>query len=481
MKSSLRQESRTSGEFDLLLDLAAAKGRRSALELALRDAIRAGRLRPGTRLPSSRVLARELGMARSTVSDAYSQLVAAGYLETQQGAGTWVASNAAARPVEEFEEPAPADPRFDLRPHLPDLNRFPRTAWARALGRALTDASDSVFAPGDPRGRPELRRSLTEYLARSRGAVTSPRQLLVCNGFCQGLRLLCEVLRERGARRIALEDPCLFLHPPIVRAAGLEVVPVPVDRDGLIVARLAETSADAVVVTPAHQFPLGATMSPRRRAALVAWAQENDAFIVEDDYDGEFRYDRQPVASVQGLDPERVVYAGTASKTLAPGLRLAWLALPPPLIAAAAVHRGLADRYAPVFDQLALAELIDRGDFDRHVRKMRLHYRGRRDKLLAAIRDAAPQLQPSGIAAGLHLVLELPPGLTEAAIVAAAQQRSIGLFGLATFRHGPFEHDQALVVGYGAPPDHNFDASVTALTSLLVDGHVTAVAAQTIS
>jgi GntR family transcriptional regulator/MocR family aminotransferase len=406
-------------------------------------------------------------MARSTVSEAYSQLVAAGYLEAQQGAGTWVASNAAAKPVDYRDEPAPAPPRFDLRPYLPDLNRFPRTAWARALGRVLAHASDSVFAPGDPRGRPELRRSLTEYLARSRGVVTSPRQLVVCNGFCQGLRLLCEVLRERGARRIALEDPCVFLYPPIVRAAGLEVVPVPVDGDGLIVERLDGTSADAVVVTPAHQFPLGATMAPRRRAALVGWAQDNDAFIVEDDYDGEFRYDRQPVAALQGLDPERVVYAGTASKTLAPGLRLAWLALPPSLIHDAAAHREVADRYAPVLDQLALAELIDRGDFDRHVRKMRLHYRRRRDKLLGAIRDAAPHLHPSGIAAGLHFVLELPAGLTEAEVVAAVQLRSIGLFGLETFRHGPFELGQALVVGFGAPADHNFDASVSAFTSLL--------------
>jgi GntR family transcriptional regulator/MocR family aminotransferase len=277
------------------------------------------------------------------------------------------------------------------------------------------------------------------------------------------------VLRERGARHIALEDPCVFLYPPIVRAAGFEVVPVPVDRDGLIVEHLAATSADAGVVTPAHQFPLGATMAPRQRAALVAWAQENDAFIVEDDYDGEFRYDRPPVAAVQGLDSERVVYAGTASKTLAPGLRLAWLALPPPLIDASAAHRGVADRYAPVFDQLALAELIDSGGFDRHVRRMRLHYRRRRDGLLGAIRDAAPQSHPSGIAAGLHIVLELPPGLTEAQIVAAAARGSIGLFGLATFRHGPFEYTQALVVGYGAPPDHNFDASVTAFVSLLVD------------
>jgi GntR family transcriptional regulator / MocR family aminotransferase len=469
MKSTSSSESRTSTEVDLVLELSAGKGRQSALELALRDAIRAGRLREATKLPSSRGLAQELGMARSTVSGAYSQLVAAGYLETRQGAGTWVAPNAASRPSEEHEEPPPQEPRFDLRPHLPDLSRFPRRAWVRALGTALARASDSVFAPGDPRGRIELRRSLTEYLARSRGVLTSPRQLLICNGFCQGFRLLCEALRERGARRIALEDPCVFLYPPIARAAGLEVVPVPVDPQGLIVERLAETCADAVLVTPAHQFPLGATLAPRRRAALIAWADANGALVIEDDYDGEFRYDRQPVAALQGLEPDLVAYAGTASKTLAPGLRLAWLALPPSLVDAAAERREVAERYAPVLDQLALAELIDRGDFDRHVRSMRLHYRRRRDRMLAEIGRSTPQFQPSGIAAGLHFVLELPRGLTEAEIVAAAQERSIGLFGVETFRHGPSEYDEALVIGYGAPPEHNFEASISALAALLVE------------
>jgi GntR family transcriptional regulator / MocR family aminotransferase len=408
-------------------------------------------------------------MARSTVSGAYSQLVAAGYLEARHGAGTWVASGAATRPIDENDEPQPAPPRFDLRPGLPDVTSFPRRLWLRALARALANAGDSVFGYGDPRGQLELRRSLTQYLARSRGVVTSPARLVVCSGFCQGFRLLCELLRSRGARRIALEDPCVFLYPPIARATGLEVVPVPVDGDGLIVERLADTSADAVLVTPAHQCPLGATMSPRRRAALLAWARANDALVIDDDYDGEFRYDRQPVATLQGLDPEHVVYAGTTSKTLAPGMRLAWLALPPSLIDAAVEQRGTTDRFAPVLDQLALTELIDRGDFDRHVRQMRLRYRRRRDRLLAAVEEAAPQCTARGIAAGLHIVLELPDGLTEETILTAAQERSIGLHGVHRFKHGPADHRQGLVIGYGTPADHNFGASVTALTSLLSD------------
>jgi GntR family transcriptional regulator/MocR family aminotransferase len=466
VKSTSSVKSRTSSELDLLLELAAAKGRQSELERALREAIRAGRLPAGAALPSSRALARELGMARSTVTGAYSQLVAAGYLETRQGAGTWVAAGAAAPLVDDVEA-QPPQPRFDLRAGLPDVSSFPRALWLRALGRALAQANDSVFAPDDPRGRIELRRSLTEYLARARGVVTSPGRVIVCSGFGQGFRLLCDVLRARGASRIAIEDPCVFLYPPIARGSGLEVVPVPVDGDGLIVERLAESSADAVLVTPAHQCPVGSTMSPSRRAALLTWAAETNAIVIEDDYDGEFRYDRQPVAAMQGLDPDHVVYAGTASKTLAPALRLAWFALPQSLIGDAVRQRSVADRFAPVLDQLALAELIDGGDFDRHVRRMRLRYRRRRDQLLTALGEVAPDLDVHGIAAGLHMVVELPAGVSEADVVSAAEEQSIGLYGLRSFRHGPFEHRPAIVIGYGAPADHNFAACVTAVASLL--------------
>lgn len=461
--------SQTTSGLDLLLELPPGKGRGAALERALRGAIRTGRLARGSALPSSRALARDLQIARSTVAGAYAQLVAAGYLTTRQGAGTWVASGPVPISTDGFAEALPEQPRFDLRPGFPDLSSFPRTLWLRALGRALSRASDSVFAPGDPRGRPELRQSLAEYLARSRGVVIGPGQLLVCNGFCQGFQLLCRVLRARGARRIALEDPCVFLYPPIARNVGLEVVSVPVDGDGLSVERLAEASVDAVLVTPAHQFPLGPTMSPHRRAALIAWAEANDALIIEDDYDGEFRYDRQPVGALQGLDPEHVAYAGTTSKTLTPGIRLAWLALPAALLPAAIEERGLGDRYAPVLDQLALAELIDRGDFDRHIRRMRLRYRRRRDRLVAGVRKAAPRLDPVGVAAGLHVLLELPDGVSEAQVLAVAEERSIGLFGLARFRQSAADSKQALVVGYGTPAEHTFESALTALMRLLAD------------
>ena len=459
--------SRTTSELDLLLELPPRRGRRTALEQALRGAIRDGRLTAGTALPSTRVLAHDLGIARSTVSEAYAQLSAAGYLTARQGSGTWVAPAAASAPEEGGEQPAVQQPRFDLRPGVPDLSSFPRLLWQRALRRALSSAGPDVFAPADMRGRPELRAALADYLARARGVATAPGRLVVCNGFSQGLKLLCDVLSARGARRIAIEDPSLWLFPPIARAAGLEPVPVPVDREGLAVERLDGLDVSAVLVTPAHQFPLGATMSSRRRAELLTWAARRDAFVIEDDYDGEFRYDRHPIGALQGLDPDRVVYAGTAAKTLAPGVRLAWLALPVALLPAALEIRGVADRYAGVLDQLALAELIDGGDFDRHVRRMRRTYRRRRDEVIGAVSAAAPSIRIQGTEAGLHAVLELPNGVSEQELLSAAGERELEVHGLAPYRHGSYEGPEALVVGYGAPAEHAFPGSLRALASLL--------------
>ena len=466
-RSSSAVISRTTSDRDLLLTLRRGRGSRAALEQALRDAIRDGRLQAGAVLPSTRVLARDLGMARSTVSEAYAQLTAAGYLMSRQGAATWVASGAA-RVQFETADPAPAAaPRFDLRPHAPDLSSFPRGLWLRALRHALAGATPDVFGPGDPQGRRELRAALAEYLTRARGVLTTPARLIVCNGFSQGLKLICDVLRARGASRVGVEDPSLWRLAEIVRTAGLESVPIPVDGEGLVVEGLDELDVAAVLVTPAHQFPLGSTMSPARRAALLAWAERQDAVVIEDDYDGEFRYDRRPIGALQGLDPNRVVYAGTAAKTLAPGVRLGWLSLPPWMLGPAVEIRTVVERFAGVLDQLALAQLIDSGEFDRHVRAMRRTYRRRRDMLVSAVSRAAPDLSVRGIEAGLHAVLELPDYLLEGELLSRAERCSIGLHGLGPYRHGVYAGPQALLVSYGRPPDHAFSASLRALTSLL--------------
>jgi GntR family transcriptional regulator/MocR family aminotransferase len=308
---------------DLHLDLPGPR-LRAGLESALRDAVRTGRLHPGARLPSSRALAQDLGIARNTVADAYGQLVAEGWLVARQGSGTRVAERA---PAVEAAASAPAGearpPRYDLRPGAPDLSAFPRATWLRATRRALNDAPDAALGYGDPRGRAELRQALSTYLARARGVRVTPDRLVVCSGFTQGLALICEALRGRGASTLAMEAYGLPTYRDVAEARGLRLTHLPVDAHGASVAELAD--AAAAVLTPAHQFPLGAPLAPARRGRAVEWAGATGGVIIEDDYDGEFRYDRQPVGAMQALAPEHVVYAGTASKTLAPGLRLGWL------------------------------------------------------------------------------------------------------------------------------------------------------------
>lgn len=464
---------------DLHLDLTerrgAGAGLRAALEDALREAVQDGRLAPGTRLPSSRALGEDLGIARNTVVEAYGQLTAEGWLSSRQGSGTTVARRAV--PVR-GERSAPAggphrSVRHDLMPGRPDLSLFPRTAWLAAARRALATAPHEALGYGGPLGRIELREALTHYLARVRGVRTDPEHLLICSGFQQGLALLCAALRERGARSLAVEGYGLPPQHAVVRAAGLATVPLPLDCEGALVDRLDAGSA-AALLTPAHQYPTGAPLSADRRAAAVRWAREQDRYVVEDDYDGEFRYDRQPLGAMQALDPERVVYAGTAAKSLAPGLRLAWLALPDALVEPVARLKVLADTMSPVLDQLTLAELMTSGTYDRHVRRCRLHYRRRRDRLVAALAEHAPRVRVTGIAAGLHAVVQLPPGSTpEAELLARAEAAGLALSGLAWHRADPEvpgtaeEDGPALVIGYGTPPEHAFPAALGALCGVL--------------
>lgn len=449
---------------DLHLDLAGAGGRRAGVEAALRDAIRSGRLAPGDRLPSSRALAADLGVARGTVTEAYGQLVAEGWLAARQGAATTVA---AAVP-EVAPPPAPAPdhrPRHDFRPGTPDLSAFPRTAWAAAVRRALRDVPDRDLGYGHPFGHLVARAALSGYAARARGVQVDPAHLLVCSGWSQALDLLVRVLRARGVTSVGMEDPCIPHYRATVRAAGAEVVALPVDADGACVGDAGP--AGAMVLTPAHQYPTGATLAPERRAAAVAWARATGGWVVEDDYDGELRYDRQPVGALQALDPTRVAYCGTAAKSLAPGLRLAWVAVPDDLVEELAEAKQLADRQTSVIDQLALAELITSGALDRHVRRTRLRNRRRRDLLLAALAERVPHLRPAGVAAGLHVVLGLGDR-DEAEVVARLAERSVAVNPL-----GPSFHAgtgaPAIVVGYGTPPQHGFRAAVDGLVGALAE------------
>ena len=459
----------TTSAATLELALEPNRPRRAALEAALRAAIRESRLVAGTRLPSSRALAADLGLARGTVVEAYAQLQAEGYLNSRRGAGTWVADVAlAASTSTTHAEIAARTPRFSFNPGLPDLAAFPRTAWTNSLRRGLRDAPASSLGYGDPRGRGELRKALAEYLGRARGVVADPELVVVCAGFSHGLSLLARALRRQGVERIAMEDPCFWLHRSIARAGGLEVVPMPVDARGALTASLFATDAGAALLTPAHQFPLGALLHPDRRASAVAWARETGGILVEDDYDAELRYDRPPVGALQALEPDHVVYAGTTSKTLAPGLRLGWLLLPPALLEPVLRLRTTEDVHVPAPEQIAFGELLVAGAFERHVRRMRSHYRARRDRLLEMLATRTPTVTPVGISAGLRVLLELPPGVPSGEELAElGAKRSLDLFPVGPCYHGGRARREGLVVGYAALPDHAFESGLEALGDLL--------------
>ncbi len=457
---------RASPELLLRIERGAGLALRAQLERELRDAIRGGRLRVDTELPSTRVLAADLGLSRGIVVEAYEQLLAEGYLTARQGSATNVA---ACRPDVERAaplEPVAAPPRFDFRPGTPDASLFPRRAWLASFRSVLSSATRGALGYPDHRGPAPVRTALSAYLNRARGTVVQADRMVMCTGFTQGFRLVCQALREHGVKSVAIEDPSHAGPSDAIRSIGLTAVPIPVDQHGILVDRLEATDARAVLITPAHQFPTGSVLAPERRAALADWAVRRRAVVIEDDYDAEYRYDREPIGALQGIAPAHVVYIGTASKTLAPALRLGWLALPPNLVAEVARLKHEQDAGSPVLEQLAFADFIEGGELDRHLRKMRLLYRRRRDVLVAALRVRLPRLQVSGIAAGLHLMLALDPGTDEKAIVASAASASVGVQGLALYRTRS-RLPPALILGYGAISDSAIGEGIMRLASVL--------------
>jgi GntR family transcriptional regulator / MocR family aminotransferase len=460
----------TSAGLDLYLELPGSRPR-AALEAALRDSVRSGRLPAGTALPSSRALARDLGIARNTVAEAYGQLVAEGWLTARHGSGTWVAERAGPgrqKPQRSAGSSARAI-RYDLRPGVPDVSAFPRTAWLSAARKALAAAPNADLSYGDPRGLEVLRVVLAEYLGRARGVVVTPNRVVLCAGFAQGLELLCEVLRARGVRALAVEAYGHSGHRRLARDHGLALAPLPVDAGGAVVPDHDEAlgGTGAMLLTPAHQFPLGVALAPDRRRQATDWAARTGGLIIEDDYDGEFRYDRQAVGALQSLAPEHVAYGGTASKSLVPGLRLGWLALPEQLADEVTAVKCAAGRLGSSIDQLTLAEFISSGSYDRTVRRARLAYRQRRDRLVGGLGREVPAVSVTGIAAGLHALVLLPDGVAEEEVVARAAARGLALLGLADFRAGQQELGPALVVGYATPPAHAFSTAVARLCAVL--------------
>jgi DNA-binding transcriptional MocR family regulator len=460
-----------------------------ALETALREAIRSGRLHPGSRLPGSRSLAADLGISRGTVVQAYAQLIAEGWLTGAAGSGTRVAvlpvsgirsvlgSGLAAVG---FTDPAPeaaagrtaqsARLMIDLRPGRPDLSSFPRTEWASSVRRALAAVPYESLDYTEPAGLPVLRVAVADYVMRARGVRADASAVVITAGFTPGLALLARTLHGLGMRTVATEDPGLAKHRGVLNAAGLVTAPLEVGADGASPEGLARQAA---VLTPAHQYPRGVVLAARHRSAFVDWARREDGFIVEDDYDGEFRYDQQPVGAMQALAPDRVVFAGSTSKTLAPGMRLGWLVVPAALRGPLLEVMANAGAAVPVVEQLAMADLIGRGGYDRHIRRMRLVYRRRRADLAevaARSLEGAATGPLEGVAAGLHALLPLESAEQERVLIGRARQTGLALHGLHAhgyWREPGSDRPAALILGYATPPPHAWSRALGMLAEVV--------------
>jgi GntR family transcriptional regulator/MocR family aminotransferase len=432
------------------------------LERRLRDLIRSGSLPLGSALPSTRAFAADLGVSRGVVVGAYAQLAAEGYIRLRRGTAPVIAALGRV-PLDvgpEFDVPIAAA-RFNLRPDLPDLALFPRGEWLAAERVALRRAANTDLAYGEPFGAVRLRRRLAPFLARTRGVLADADRTGVFAGSSQALAVLASILRARGARRIAVEDPGHRWRTRTLVASGLEVVPVPVDAYGLRVDAMPDVAA--VLVSPEHHFPLGVALAPERRRSLVEWGAAGDRLIIEHDYDGQFRYDRAPTGALQGLAPEHVAYVGTVSPLLAPTLRLGWAVVPAHLVVPVANHVFAASVATPRIAQLALAELIDRGYLDRHLRRARAAYRRRRDVVVAALARHLPDLVVGGEPAGLFVSVALPPEVDEGALLTGARERGFVLDGVN--EHTISAQPAGLAIGFAASPEATLRRAIRELSA----------------
>ncbi len=446
------------------LDRRAGESLRACLERTLREAIREGSLRAGVELPASRRLADQLGVSRGVTSDAYAELESQGYLQVTPRRPPVVADVPRARPAAAVAEaPLEAAPRFDMTPTTPDVTLFPRRAWASALAAAVREAPAAALDYGDPKGSLPLRERLADELGRTRGVISDPAQIIVVQGASQGIDLVLRALRDKDAGRIAVEDPSLDRQRDQITGLGLRLSALPVDRDGVIVDGL---DAAAVIVSPAHQFPTGAVLSGARRRQLIAWSRETGGLVIEDDYDAEFRYDREPVRALQGLHPDGVVYVGTTSKTLAPALRLGWLVVPAALVEQFAGVKLLLDDFSPTLEQLALAGMLERGHYQRHVRRARAIYRARRDALVAALAAHVPDLRVGGVAAGLSVALYLPAGSDDREIERSASDAGIRVQALSRYAIED-RGDRGLIIGYGRMHETAIEPAIGTLSRVI--------------
>ena len=421
-----------------------------------RAAILSGRLRPGERLPSTRALATELNISRLPVVNAFEQLLHEGYIEGRAGSGTYVKDSIPdelARPAATLPETAaaplrPAPPHLGpFRVSLPALDRFPLRLWSRLVSKHARQLTIEQMAYGDAAGHAPLRRAVADYLRTSRAVHCEASEVLIVSGSQMALQICALALLGRG-KTVCIEEPGYPGARDALAGTGARIVPVPVDGEGIIVDEIGR-KVRAVYVTPSHQYPLGMSMSASRRLALLEWARRSGAWIIEDDYDSEYRYASRPLGALQGMDTaSRVIYIGTFSRVLFPSLRLGYVVVPRDLMDSFVRHRESIDLFSPLLEQLVVTEFLTEGHFGRHLRRMRALYEKRRDALVRGLREHAGGLVPHNIDAGLHIAAFLPDGMDDRKVVQEAAQRGLDAIALSSCYAGPHAKS-GLVLGFG--------------------------------
>jgi GntR family transcriptional regulator / MocR family aminotransferase len=436
-----------------------------------------GDLRAGEQLPSTRELARDLRVSRIVIVEVYDQLLAEGYIESRQGSGTYVAQGAYLEvvPTERLPRVHPSVDTgkenrsiIDFRAGLPALDLFPRKLWGQLVSRVCAEASPSVFGYDHPEGCVDLRIALARYLAKTRRVRCQPDQLVITSGAAQAFSLVARLLLSPGDE-VIIEDPVTYDVRRIFSAAGATLFPIPVDEDGMQPDLLpVEKQPAFVFVTPSHQFPLGGLLPIQRRIQLIQFARAAGCYLVEDDYDSEFRYSGTPVSSLQELEPERVIYVGTLSKILSPALRLGYIVVPPPLIEPCRQLKQLTDLHSPVLEQLALAYFIEEGHLERHIMKMKKIYRKRRQALIAALEAHYPrQIQIYGDVAGLHLVAGFGGRVLTEQAFADWEEAGVRLYPVEQHAIRKGEHRSKVILGYGNLTPDEIEEGVRKIKTVL--------------
>lgn len=435
----------------------------------VRAAIRERRLRPGVRLPATRRLAIDLGISRGVVVEAYGELLVQGYLVAEGRASPRVASmrSGIADAAAQAEERPPRSYRFDMAPEVPDMGMFPRREWLRSLRFALETAPDQSLDYGDPRGAPELRAALADYLGRTRGVVTDPDCVVVCQGSIQAIDLACRALAAHGALRMAVEDPCAHGIRYSCRYAGLEAISTTVEDETARVEEIIAAAPDAAIVSPVHQFPTGAVLPAAGRRRLLRWLESAAGALIEDDYDAEYCYTGNVAPALQGSARDRVIYVGSASKALTPAIRLGWAVFPARLAKTAGELKEALDGGSPAVEQIALAHMIGHSVYERHVRRVRVEYRRRRHAMLDALAHRLPGARVSGADAGLHFAMRLSASVDRAAVERRANARRIRLRAMESFMAQRPTLASTLLIGYGRLPAAAAGAAVEALADVL--------------